>query len=179
MDYVKLCLKLGAAKAAEMPVSKLVLQSELRVYCEQNRCGRYHRNYTCPPLIGEISQLIHTLKTFSKTVIWQNIYQLEDSFDFEGMALGQRNHHAMTLKAAQHIYREKGRDKALVLSAGGCTHCAICACQTSEPCRDPDNALSSLEAYGINVSQIENVSDMKYINGANTVTYFAGVFYNP
>ncbi|MCL2084739.1 MAG: DUF2284 domain-containing protein [Oscillospiraceae bacterium] len=176
MDIVKLCLDMGAAKAEEIPVSRLTLMPELRELCERNVCGRFGRNYTCPPYTGEAGALIEKLKTFNKAVIWQNIYPLEDSFDFEGMMDAQQKHNAMTLDIARQVYAELGRDNALVLAAGGCTLCEICAAQTGEPCRGPDDALSSLEAYGIHVAKIGDVSGLRYINGKDTVTYFSGAF---
>ncbi|MCL2321086.1 MAG: DUF2284 domain-containing protein [Oscillospiraceae bacterium] len=176
MDIVKLCLDMGAYKAEEIPVQKLVFSPELRILCEKNACGRFAKNYTCPPLIGKVDELIQKLQSFSRAIIWQNIYKLEDSFDYEGMMEGQRKHNAMTHEIAQIVYDELGRDNALVLGAGGCSLCEKCAIQTNEPCRYPDDALSSLEAYGINVTKICEVSKLKYINGINTVTYFSGVF---
>ena len=177
MDIAKLCLDMGAAKAEEIPASKLVFQPELRELCRQNACGRYARNYMCPPYIGEVNELIKTLKTFEKVVIWQNIYPLEDSFDFEGMMDAREHHNTMTLDIAAKIYVEFGRRDALVLAAGGCSLCETCAISTDSPCRHPDSALSSLEAYGINVSKISEVSGMNYINGPKTVTYFSGAFW--
>ena len=175
-DIVHLCLELGAHKAESIPVSQIVFQEELRKYCEDNRCGRYARNYTCPPMIGEVRPLINKLQTYPQAVIWQNIYQLEDSFDIEGMMAAQEKHNAMTLKIARKLYECFGRRNVLVLAAGGCTLCKACACLTSKPCLHPEDALSSLEAYGIHVAQLEAVSGMKYINGPNTVTYFSGAF---
>jgi len=177
MDIVKLCLDRGATKAEEIPISKLVFKPELRELCARNACGRFGRNYTCPPYCGEINDLIAKLQSFSHCVIWQNVYTLEDSFDFEGMMEAQQKHNAMTLDIAREVYAALGRENALVLAAGGCTLCETCALQTGEPCRYPDDALSSLEAYGIFVAKISDVSGMKYINGKDTVTYFSGVFY--
>ena len=176
MDIKGLCLDFGAAKAEEIPVYKLALQPDLHDYCRQNSCGRYGRNYSCPPHIGEAADLIAELKSFNLAVIWQNIYTLEDSFDFEGMIDGQAKHNAMAQDIARLVYAKLGRENALMLSAGGCSICEICGINTNQPCRDANNTFSSLEAYGVNVSQISEVSSLKYINGANTVTYFAGVF---
>ena len=177
MDVVKLCLDMGATKAEEIPLDMLVFQPELRGLCSQNACGRYGRNYTCPPLCGEVDVLIKKLKTFSRCVIWQNIYALEDSFDFEGMMAAQEKHNAQTLVVAREVYTNLGREHALVLAAGGCTLCEKCAAVANEPCPHPEDALSSLEAYGIFVAKIGDVSGMKYINGKDTVTYFSGAFY--
>jgi predicted metal-binding protein len=176
MDIVKLCLEMGAANAEEIPVSKLTFMPELRKLCEDNVCGRFGRNYTCPPFVGGADILIEKLKAFDRVIIWQNIYPLEDSFDFEGMMDAQQKHNLQTQAIARRVNDALGRENALALAAGGCTLCEQCAAQTDEPCRNPGGALSSLEAYGINVSKIEEVSGMKYINGINTVTYFSGVF---
>jgi predicted metal-binding protein len=53
----------------------------------------------------------------------------------------------------------------------------VCAKRTDEPCRHPDLAMASLEAYGFNVSRLAAAADMKYINGQNTVTYFGAVLF--
>ena len=45
------------------------------------------------------------------------------------------------------------------------------------PCRAPEEALSSLEAYGINVYQTVKKTALKYINGQNTVTYFGAILF--
>jgi len=176
MDIRKLCLDMGTMKAEEIPVSKLSLEPGLRQFCELNHCGRYNRSHTCPPAVGDVETLIRELKTFDQAVIWQNIYPLEDSFDLEGMMEGQKQHSGMAIKIARIVYKELGRSQALVLSAGSCSICDLCGCITGEPCRHPEDALISLEAYGINVTQISQISGLRYINGANTVTYFAGVF---
>ena len=176
MEIVRICLNLGASKAEEIPVNKLVLQPEVHDYCKQNKCGRYGKNYTCPPSIGNAWDLIAKLRTFDKAVFMQNIYPLKDSFDFKGMMDGNQQHNAMTLKIAKQVYAELGREKSLVLAAGGCSTCKTCGVVTNEPCRDNQNAISSLEAYGVNVTYIGEVSGLKYFNEANTVTYFSGVF---
>ena len=177
MDIVSFCQSLGATGAEEIPVASLVLQPELRDLCARNHCGLYNRNYTCPPAVGEIDALIATLRGFSRAVIFHNVYPLEDSFDLEGMREAKRQHNEMTFEVARAVYAELGRDQALVLSAGGCPQCEICAMPEGKPCRHPEDALASLEAYGVNVAEIGKVSSLRYINGVNTVTYFSGVFY--
>ena len=52
---------------------------------------------------------------------------------------------------------------------------AIVRCAKHAP-RSLDDALSSLEAYGIHVAKIGDVSGLRYINGKDTVTYFSGEF---
>jgi len=54
--------------------------------------------------------------------------------------------------------------------------CPVCGKRTGEPCRHPQQAISSLEAYGVNVSLLAQAAGMRYTNGQNTVTYFGAVF---
>lgn len=176
MDIVKICKQLGASDVVEVPVKKIVLQPEIRGLCEQNTCGRINTNYTCPPHVGKIEDLIAELSSFSTVVIWQNIYSVEDSFDYDGMMEGQAKHHRMTLEVARQVYNELGRKKAIVLTAGGCFLCKQCAVVSNTPCKNPNKALISLEAYGVNVVETSMNIGMKYINGKDTVTYFSGVF---
>jgi predicted metal-binding protein len=175
-DFVKLCLEAGAHKAAQIPTAQLTFNEVFRSYCERNSCGRYGKNYTCPPLVGGIADLIRKVQTRKTAVLWQTVHALEDSFDFEGMTRGKAIHNAMTLEIADRARENLGPD-VLVLGAGGCFLCETCAAVTGEPCRFPGRAMSSLEAHGIDVSKIGTVTDMKYINGVNTVTYFSGLFY--
>ena len=177
MDVAALCLAQGAMKAEHIHVSSFVLQSGLRLLCEKNHCGRYAKNYTCPPHVGDIDVLMDKIKSASDAVVWQNVYALEDSLDFEGMMEAQNDHNERAIEISKKLAAiYESSDRFLVLTAGGCCLCKPCAAVTNQSCRNPQLALSSLEAYGVNVSQIGEVSGLKYINGINTVTYFGGVF---
>jgi len=66
----------------------------------------------------------------------------------------------------------------LLLSCGGCHLCETCAKREDKPCRFPDQALSSLEGYGVDVYNTTKDTDLKYINGQNTVTYFGMVLFS-
>ncbi|MEG0146307.1 MAG: DUF2284 domain-containing protein, partial [Clostridia bacterium] len=68
-------------------------------------------------------------------------------------------------------------EQFLVLGSGGCGRCETCAKAEHLPCRFPNDALSSLEGYGVNVYQAACNAGLPYINGQNTVTYFGLVLY--
>ena len=65
----------------------------------------------------------------------------------------------------------------LHLTCCGCRLCEKCAKVTGEPCRFPEKALPSLEAYGVDVYNTTKDTDLKYINGQNTVTFFGMVLF--
>ena len=58
----------------------------------------------------------------------------------------------------------------LALTAGACTLCARCTCPT-RPCRYPSKRLTSMEAYGLWVSDICQKSGLPYNYGPQTLTY--------
>ena len=58
----------------------------------------------------------------------------------------------------------------LALTAGACTLCARCTCPT-RPCRYPSKRLTSMEAYGLWVSDICQKSGLAYNYGPQTLTY--------
>ncbi|MCL2445512.1 MAG: DUF2284 domain-containing protein [Oscillospiraceae bacterium] len=174
MNLIQLALEHGAHKAAQISPAALRYDEKFLQACQQNVCGRYGKNYTCPPHVGDIRQLITKLQACQHVVLWQTVSKLDDSFDFEGMQAAQRQHNAITIAIADAARAQL--PDAIALGAGGCFLCHICAAQTNEPCRFPARAISSLEAHGVDVSSIEQACDLKYMNGTNTVTYFSGLF---
>ena len=65
----------------------------------------------------------------------------------------------------------------LPLTAGSCTLCARCT-YPDRPCRYPTKRLSSMEAYGLLVSDVCTRSGLAYNYGARTMTYTSCVLYN-
>ena len=170
-------LELGAYKAAVIPVSEVVTDPKFREMCSSNACGMYGRCWTCPPDVGEVDELVSRIATYSYVLVYQTVTELEDSFDFEGMIEAGNRHNELTVKLIEAL-ADKPMSRRLHLTAGGCKICPKCAKIDSEPCRFPERALSSLEAYCINVSELAKSAGMKYINGQDTVTYFGGVFFD-
>lgn len=173
----ELALECGFFKAGVVPVSGIVFDRSFRKACEQNTCGNYGKCWTCPPDAGDIDELIGKARAFDYAVVYQSVSALEDSFDIEGMTAAAVRHNEMT---GRFVDRSAALWKGdfLHLSAGGCRICKRCAKRDDEPCRHPDRALSSLETYGVAVSQLAQLAGMKYINGVNTVTYFGACFFH-
>lgn len=168
--------ELGAYKTGAAAVKDIAFDRRFREMCESNACGNYGRCYMCPPYAGDIDELIEKARSFHTAIIYQTVNELEDSYDFEGMmAAGQQtNDIAQALNA---WLKENGVSEYLHLGAGGCRACEKCAKIDNLPCRHPEQAMASLETYGVNVSELAKQSGMKYINGKDTVTFFGGIFF--
>ena len=167
----ELMLSLGADNAAILSRQDIVFDEMFRDICKSNGCGNYGKCYMCPPDVGGIKELIEKARAFDHAVMYQVIYTIEDSFDFEGMQTAGEafNRCARRIQAAAGGMTNLPR---LHLAAGGCRVCETCAKRENLPCRYPGFALASLESYGVDVYRTAAHAGLKYTNGINTVTYF-------
>ena len=174
---VRTAISCGADRATVMDADKLVTDTCFRDMCAANACGVYGKCYMCPPDVGDIHELMQSLSKYAYVLVYQRIGALEDSFDYGGMQDARRAQYRLA-QALRDALDALPLPNALHLGAGGCGVCQTCAKRVGEPCRFPDRAMASLEAYGIHVSEMARAAGMNYINGANTVTYFGAVLFN-
>ena len=157
---------LGVSAATVFPPAEIKFDGIFRKMCKDNLCGRYGKNYKCPPFIGEPDDLKAEALSYDSAVLIQTIHKIEDSFDFEGMTESSKLFARTTLGLKEAF---SGGDM-MVLGAGGCSYCETCT-YPDAPCAFPEKTNVSLEACGVNVSQLCALAGFQYINGANTVTY--------
>lgn len=167
----------GATKAGVIDAREIKTDVRFRDMCASNACGMYGKCYMCPPDVGEIDALMAELDSYSYALVYQTVSELEDSFDFEGMVDAKKRTYPLA-QSLRDVFADCEIADVLHLGAGGCGVCKVCSKRTGEPCRFPEKAMASLEAYGINVSELAKSAGMKYINGQNTVTYFGAVLFN-
>lgn len=168
------CLKGKISDCKEIPVEKIVFSDELLKYCAKNQCGKYNTNWMCPPAVGKSRDLMEKYRGFKKALIISKVSPLEDPFDIKGMEAAQTAFQKILFDLQNDL---KAKKDFAILGAGACSRCESCT-YPDHPCRFPDLAFPSLEALGINVTELAHACKMKYNNGANTVTYFAAIFYD-
>lgn len=168
---------LGADIASVIDANKIETDSSFRSLCSSNACGLYGKCWMCPPDIGDIEDLMATLGQYDYALIYQQIGRLEDSYDFDGMMKAKQKHYRLS-QNIRTVFSEQGLKEVLHLGSGGCGVCEKCTKADALPCRYPELAMSSLEAYGINVSRLSEATGMNYTNGENTVTYFGAVLFS-
>ena len=172
---IKEMKKRGVYAAAFIATEKIPFDPELRKSCTPKRCQSFGKNWGCPPDVGEINMLIAKAKSYDSALVYETVYQLEDSFDYEGMLEGGVRHKQITNDISELVKNELG-GAVLQLSAGGCTVCETCSKLENQPCRFPEKAIHSVSAYGIYVSKLTKLCGLNYNNGENTVTLF-GIFF--
>lgn len=174
-ELIRLALSAGARKATVIRTEDIVMSSVFRNICAGNSCGKFGKCWMCPPDIGTIDKLMAQLKCYRHGLLYQTIYEIEDSFDIEGMGEASVRH-AHVSQAVNDVLKPL-LPGCLHLSCGGCHLCPRCARLDDQPCRMPDKALPPMEGYGIDVYNTAKPTDLKYINGQNTVTFFGIVLF--
>ena len=152
-----------------IPFSPAVVEA-----CARNACGMYGKRWTCPPGVGTLPELERKIKAYPFAAVFTCKYEIEDSFDFEGMRVGQ--HKAKQVFSAVTDEMRAAGETFLALGNEGCSLCETCT-YPDAPCRFPDRALPSVEACGINVMQLAKEIGVRYNNGPNTVTYFSMILF--
>ena len=171
-DLVTLALDIGFTRAAPLNISALRALPEVRAMCESDRCRRFGRSWSCPPGCGTLDECAERMRGYSGGVIVQTTASLEDEFDLETMGKAQELHKSRFLTLARQarlLYPD-----CLPLTAGSCTICRKCT-YPEKPCRFPERMLSSMEAYGLLVSDVCRDSGLEYYYGPLTLTYSASI----
>ena len=168
-EWIAKALELGFDHAAEVKVENLVPQESVRDACMVDKCHSYDKNWGCPPGVGTLEECGKKMQEYDHAILLQSVGVMEDSFDFECVEETAKRHTEQIFKFAE-VLRE-AHPGALCLGAGPCTVCPTCA--YPEPCRLPDKAISSMEAYGLFVTDVTKTTDLQYYYGKGTITYVA------
>ena len=165
--------KLGFDVAVELDAQQLVTREDVRAMCVEDKCGAYNKNWTCPPAIGSVEKCQQQIRQSKNGILLQTVGQMTKSIDSrcyrETEQRHMKNFYALT-KAIRNVHPD-----ALCLGAGGCRICKQCA--YPEPCRFPDQAVSSMEGYGLFVTQVCRDAGIPYHHGDRTITYTACVLF--
>jgi predicted metal-binding protein len=165
------------SKMKEVPSSGIILSREVRRMCERNACGYYGKSWTCPPAIDSIEYFRGLFKAFDTLLIVYRVYALKNSFDWKGMKNGIIDFTNRLLAVKHETEEASPEEKCLYLGAGSCHLCDSCAFVDGQPCRNPHDAIISLEACGIDVVRLMKDHGLPYYNGKNTVTFIGGILY--
>ena len=175
-DLIGAALEAGAHKAVILNADDIVLSAEFRDICRNNQCGKYGKCWMCPPDLPPVTEVMERVRSYSRVLWYQTVAPLEDSFDIEGM-MDAKDNHVQLSRRLQKLVAPMLPENALHLSCGGCHLCPVCAKEEGLPCRMPDKAMPSLEGYCVDVYNTTKNTELKYINGQNTVTYFGAILF--
>ena len=158
----------GFTAWAPLDVSTLDLKTEVRDMCAVNTCGRYGKCWSCPPGCGTLEECKTQLTGFTGGILVQTVGDMEDSFDFEAMVETEERHKEY-FHQMHALLREQGNE-VLALGSGSCTICPKCT-YPDAPCRFPDKAVASMEAFGLLVLEVCHANNLQYYYGPEKIAY--------
>jgi len=173
-DIIKYAKEIGITEIAPLDIASLEFEDWVRDICK-NSCRFYNTSWACPPAVGTLDECRLRCEGFGNMLLFDRKYEIEDSFDWEGMTAAMRDFKDVSMRLESFVRPLVG--KMLMLTGKGCEKCEKCTWPDA-PCRFPERLHNSLEGYGFNVSKLAASAGMHYIGGQNTITYFGAVLYN-
>ena len=165
IDQLKEC---GFETAVPLDISTLKALDDVRAMCEVNTCGAYGKRWSCPPGCGSIDQCNEKMQQYQKGILVQTVGEIEDSLDWEGIMEVKDVHDRRFLKGTEIL--RKCVDDFLPLGDGACTRCEVCT-YPDQPCRFPDLASASMEAFGLYVADVCKKNQVAYNYGEGKMCY--------
>ena len=172
---IEIAKSVGFETAVPLDVSTLQALTEVRDMCAVNTCGMYGKCWTCPPGCGEIEECDARMHSYSKGILVQTVGDIEDSMDFEGIMEVTKMHNERFIECLDKLLPEL--PDMLPLNAGGCNRCKECT-YPDAPCRFPEKAVSSMESYGLYVSDVCKKNNVAYNYGPEKMCYSGCFLYN-
>lgn len=166
----------GFAAAAVVDTDKIVFDPAFRPYCEENLCGQYGVNYSCPPDCGSPEEMKQKILAYKHGLVLQTIWEIPDYTDKAAIKQAKSAHNHAAIRLMKH-FRENGVDGFLV-GASGCALCTPCARQSGKPCAFPELQYSCMSAYCIFVKKLADECGIEYSCGDGLLAFFGMYVFN-
>lgn len=173
--WIETALALGFTHAAVLDAATLCPRQDIRQMCAADRCSAYAKNWSCPPYCGTLEECRARLRGFSRGILVQTVAVTQKIVDTKAYRETELQHLDRFYRLADQI--RTLHPEALCLGSGGCRICGRCAWPS--PCRFPQRACSSMEAYGLFVTQVCRDNGVAYYYGEKTICYTACILWEP
>lgn len=163
----------GFAAAAVVDTACIPFDFSFRPYCEENLCGQYGINYSCPPHCGSCQDMRSRILSGRQAVVLQSVWEICDYSDTAAIRQAKAAHNAAAIALTKKL-RQAGIP-GFMIGASGCALCTPCAAKSGQPCRFPDRMYSCMSAYCIFVKQLCDRCGLEYDSGPGLLSFF-GMF---
>lgn len=146
--------------AALITTDKIVTDPKFRPFCEENLCGKYGANYSCPPDCGTVKETRARLMAHKRALVLQTVWEI-DGYENKAIILNARREHNAAVLRLTETLRQAGLI-GFCLGYGGCPLCEPCKRAVNEPCPHPDKRISCLSAYCIDVEKLAQTCGLPF-----------------
>ena len=147
-------------RAAFVDTAYVVQDPSFRKFCEDNLCGKYNANYSCPPDCGTVEQVQEKLKAGKRALVLQTLWEIGSYENKQEILESKKSHNAAILRFTDTL-RKEGIN-GFCLGYGGCPLCDPCKRVENQPCAHPDRKISCMSAYCIDVAKLANTCGLEF-----------------
>ena len=159
MELIKLAKEAGFL-AAILPAKEIPVDGAFRKFCEDNLCGKYNANYSCPPGCGTVEEVHKRLFAASKALVLQTIHEIGSYENKKAILESKKNLNKDILQLTEAL-RKEGFN-CFCLGYGGCPLCDPCKQVEGKPCAFPEKRISCMSAYCIDVGKLAEKCGLEF-----------------
>ena len=146
--------------AALIPAVEIPVDGSFRKFCEDNLCGKYNANYSCPPACGTVEEVRQRLFSHKKALVLQSIHDIGSYENKRAVLQSKKSLNLAILRMTEQLHGE-GED-CFCLGYGGCPLCDPCRQAEGEPCLFPKKRISCMSAYCIDVGKLADKCGLEF-----------------
>lgn len=158
-EWIALARSLGFEQAQIIETKDIPITPEFRKYCEDNLCGKFGVNYSCPPDCGTTDEMRARLCSKRYALVLKTIWDI----DFRDASLVKQNkgaHNRLIRQLIKELPQEL--QGGIMVAASGCSLCEVCTIVDGLPCRFPEQMASCVSAYCVNVAELCKILGWEY-----------------
>ena len=146
--------------AAILSAKDIPVDGSYRKFCEDNLCGKYDANYSCPPACGTVDEVHGRLFAYDKALVLQTIHDIGSYENKEEILKSKKNLNLAILDLTDTL-RKAGME-CFCLGYGGCPLCDPCKQVEGKPCVFPEKRISCMSAYCIDVGKLAGKCGLEF-----------------
>ena len=159
MELIKLAEAEGF-HAAVLSAKDIPVNAEFRKFCEDNLCGKYNANFSCPPGCGTVEEVHQRLFAADKALVLQTIHEIGSYGNKSAILESKKDLNIAVLRLTETL-RRSGL-QGFCLGYGGCPLCSPCKQVEGEPCAFPEKRISCMSAYCIDVGKLADKCGLEF-----------------
>lgn len=146
--------------AAVIASENIPVDGKFRKFCEDNLCGKYNANYSCPPDCGTVEEVQARLASGKRALVLQTIWEIGSYENKQAILDSKKAHNAAILRFTEKL-RQAGI-QGFCLGYGGCPLCDPCKRVENQPCAHPDKKISCMSAYCIDAAKLAEKCNLEF-----------------
>ncbi len=159
-QIIDMAIREGFSGASLIDTATITFDTSFRAYCEENLCGQYGANHSCPPYCGTPEEMEEKILQHRKALVLQTVRNVENCQDDMRIESAKRCHREYFFKVIERLERQGLR--GLPVGVSYCSLCTPCAIREGKPCSFPERRYSCMSAYCIDVKNLAEQCGMDY-----------------